>query len=68
MAWYKTLTEKAFFVIIFALISIFQIGSMLGFNQDNKLVETAIKAGISTLVAILLSFIIFKAHESDVET
>ena len=66
MAWYKSLTEKAFFIIIFTLVATFGIAKSLGFS-DNQLLETAINAIITVLIATLVTAIIFWSHRRDVD-
>ena len=58
MAWHRKLTEKAFFVIVFVLVSTVGIASLLGVS-GNDILETMINAAIATAVSILLTFMVF---------
>jgi len=58
MTWHRKLTEKAFFVIVFVLVSTIGIASLLGVS-GNDILETVINAAIATAVSILLTFMVF---------
>ena len=66
VAWYKSLTEKSLFIIIFTLVATFGLARALGFSE-NELLETAINAIITTLIVIILTTVIFYMHKRDVE-
>jgi hypothetical protein len=66
VSWYKSLTEKSFFIIIFTLVATFGLARALGFS-GNDLLETAINAIITTLIVIILTQLIFYMHKKDLE-
>mgnify|MGYP000279970325 CR=1 FL=1 len=58
MAWHRTVTEKAFFVIIFVLVTTIGLASLLGISGSDIL-ETAVNAAISTAIAVLITALVF---------
>ena len=58
MAWHRKITEKAFFILFFVLVSTLGVARMLGVS-GNEILETAINAAISTVIAILIAFVVF---------
>jgi len=58
MAWHRKITEKAFFILFFALVSALGVAYRLGIS-GNQLLETMVNAVISTIIAILLAYLVF---------
>jgi len=58
MAWHRKITEKAFFILFFVLVSTLGVAYRLGLS-GNDILETAVNAVISTVIAILLAYLVF---------
>jgi len=58
MTWHRTVTEKAFFVIAFVLVATIGLASALGIS-GNDILETAVNAAISTVIAVLITTLVF---------
>ena len=61
MAWHRKITERAFFILIFVLVSTLGAAHMLGVS-GNQILETAVNAIISTVVAIFVTLLVFSAE------
>jgi len=62
MTWYKSVVEKSLFTLIFVLITAIGLANLLGIS-NNQILETIVNAVISTLIALIITILIFKSHE-----
>ena len=59
----RKITEKAFFVIAFVLLSAIGVAQAFGLS-NNDIISTLITAVIASAVSLLISFIVFRTEAS----
>ena len=61
MSWHRKVTERAFFVIVFVLVATIGIAQVIGIS-GNEILETAVNTVISTVIAVLITWLVFFAE------
>ena len=65
MAWHRRVTQQAFFILIFVLVSTLGVAYMLGVS-GNEILSTAVNAIIATVVSLLVTTAVFRAEKKQV--